>query len=210
MVLQPLAEEAIMASPFMSTQSNRVALVGDACLFTAAATCLTVGLIPLALIIGPAAAWWLHGRRIDRQVVIGGAVGIIVSLVAVAGLFGLVALVSGALGSVGGSEFSVPIAILGAMSGLFIVLVGVLDFASLRDLVRTRRTHVRLDIIRLMSTLIIGVAAVAVTLIQVANPDSEVGELGIFVLGAAVAGAVTMAVGNAIVSYTQKRHNIEV
>lgn len=195
-----------MSSDITSAKGSSATLASDACLFTAAAFCLLAVIGGhLALLIGPALAWFLHDRRLDRPAVIGGVIGLPVGIAAVGGLFALAALVSGAIGPVGGSEFAVPVAILATLSALFLTLVVALDVDALRDLSPARRKHTRLDLARLVSTAVIAAFAVVVSLVAAAQPGSEIGEAGIFALGAAVVGAVTILVANAFVARSEKR-----
>src|SRR2546421_1510786 len=91
----------MMAADTTSAKGANAAIVGDACLFTAAAFCvLAVCGGPLALLAGPAAAWLLHDRRIDRTAVVGGVIGIATGLVSVGGVVVLLPLVEGAIGPV--------------------------------------------------------------------------------------------------------------
>jgi hypothetical protein len=196
----------------MSTKKGtRAAIVGDACLFTAAAFCvLTVfgPLLALALLVGPVAAWLLHSRRIDRTTVVGGGIGIATGLATVGGMFFLLSLVVGGLGPVGGWEFTVPIAILAVVSTVFFALVIALDIDGVRDLLPARRTHTRLDLARLVSTAVIAVFVAVVSFVQATNPASKIGDAGVFALGAAAVGAVTMIVTHAIHARSEKRSGI--
>jgi hypothetical protein len=196
----------------MSTKKGtRAVIVGDACLFTAAAFCvLTVfgPLLALALLVGPVAAWLLHNRRIDRIAVVGGGIGIATGLVTVGSMFFLLSLVAGALGPVGGWEFTVPVAILAIVSTVFFALVIALDIGSVRDLLPARRTHTRLDLARLVSTAVVAVFVAVVSFVQATNPASEIGDAGVFALGASTVGAVTMIVTHAIHARSEKRSGI--
>jgi hypothetical protein len=162
-------------------------------------------MVPLALLIGPVAVWLLHRRRIDRRALIGGAVGLIAGILAVGGLFLLAMFFSGAFASGPDEVFSVPYAIVIPALVVFGGVIAALDIDSLRDLARSRRAHTRLDFGRLAATAVIVVFAVAVGLMQLANPASEVFELGVYALGGAAASAVAMATANAIVSATDQR-----
>ena len=189
-----------------SAKGNAVALVGDACLFTAAAFCvLSLVAGPLALVIGPAAAWLLHDRRIDRAAVISGVIGLAAGGVAVGGFCVLAALVAGAIGPVGGWEFTIPVALLGTVGAVFLVLLVVLDVDSIRDLSPRRRKHTRLDLARLVSTLVIAVFVVVVSRVQATHPATEIGTAGVFMLGAGAVGAATMLVAKAIHARWEKR-----
>jgi len=194
-----------MTAHLPSTRRETATLIADACLFTAAAVCLTAGMVPLALLIGPVAVWMLHNRRIDRRAIIGGAVGLIAGILAIGGLFLLTLFVSGAFASAPDETFHVPYAIVIPVIVVFGALVAALDIDILRDLSPSRRDHVRLDFGRLAATAVIVVFAVAVGLMQAANPASEVFELGVYALGAGAASAVAMATATAIVSYTDQR-----
>jgi len=187
-----------MSSDSTSAKGDAAALIGDACLFTAAAFCVLVLAPPAALVVGPVAAWLLHDRRIDRTTVVGGVVGILVGLVAVGGIFALLPLMVGAIGSVGGWQFTVPVAILAAVSAAFLALIIALDVDGVRDLMRAQRAHTRLDVARLLSTAVIAVFVAVVSFLQATRPGSEVGDAGVFALGAAAVGAITMAVTSAI------------
>jgi hypothetical protein len=193
-----------MTTHLPSTRQEAITLSADACLFTAAAVCLTAGMVPLALLIGPVAVWLLHNRRIDRRALIGGVVGLIAGTLAIGGLFLLALFVAGVFTANPDEPFSVPYAIVIPALVVFGGVIAALDIDSLRDLARSRRAHTRLDFGRLAATAVIVVFAVAVGLMQMANPASEVFELGLFALGGAAASAVAMATANAIVSATEQ------
>lgn len=195
-----------MSSDITSAKGNTAAIVGDACLFTAAAFCLLAVVAgPLALVLGPAAAWLLHDRRINRAAVISGVIGIAIGVIVVGGFFVLVSLVSGAIGPVGGWEFTVPAVLLATAGAVFLALLVVLDIDGVRDLLPGGRKHTRLDWARLVSTLVIAVFAAVVSLVQAAYPATEIGDAGVFALGAAAVGAVTMLVAEAVHARWEKR-----
>lgn len=189
-----------------SANSDALTLVGDACLFTTAAFCPLV-LVggPLALVFGPALAWLLHDRRLNWVAMISEVIGIVISVVVVGGLFVLVQLASAALGPVGGWEFAVPVASLATASIAFLALIVVLDVDGIRDLLSTQRKHIRLDYARLAATVVIVVFVVVVSLIQAIYPETEMGDAGVFALGVAAVGAVTMFTMKSIQVYWGKR-----
>jgi hypothetical protein len=200
-----------MASITTSANRTSAAIVGDACLFTAAAFCVLAvfgPLLALALLVGPAAAWLLHDRRIDRTAVVSGVIGIAAGLVTVSGVLVLLSLVAGAIGPIGGWEFAVPVALLAIVSLAFLALIVALDIDSVRDLMPARRTHTRLDVARLVSTTVIAVFLAVVSFVQATNPESEIGEAGIFALAAAIVGAVTMTTAQAIYTRWEERSGI--
>ncbi|MCB9134104.1 MAG: hypothetical protein H6636_01670 [Anaerolineales bacterium] len=176
-----------------SAPSTSLALVGDAALFAAATFCLlAVAGAPLALIIGPAVAWLLHGRRFNWKVTISELAGIVVGLVIVGGTFSLLAFIGTTIRSQGGSEFTVPLIFLITASTLLFIMIVALDLDSLRDLTSARREHLRLDYARLVSTAIIVIFAILVTVIQLRQPDTEIGDAGVFAIASAAVGGVTM------------------
>lgn len=189
-----------------STKMDTLALVGDACLFTAAAfgPLALVGGAP-ALVIGPAAAWFLHDRRLNGAAVMSGVMGLVISLVVVGGFFVLAPLVSAAIGPIGGWEFAVPVAFLATASAIFLALTVALDVDGLRDLLTAQRQHVRLDYARLVATLVVVVFAAVVSLLQTLYPETEIGDAGVFALGAAAVGAVAMLAMKSIYAYWEKR-----
>jgi len=189
-----------MSSDVVSGRRRTAAIIGDSALFTA----VTVVAGPLSLIIGPAAAWWLHGRRVNRAAAIAGAIGLLVGIVAVGGIFLMFPAIGAAVGPVGGSEFTYAIVLLAAASIVFLAGVVALDIDAVRDLAHTRRNHIRLDIARLVSTLIVALAVVAVTVIQATNPATEIGDAGVFALFAGAVGAITMWVGGMIHARLEK------
>jgi hypothetical protein len=188
-----------------SVKQESAALVGDASLFTAAAFCILLVAFPLALVIGLAAAWLLHNRHIDRAAVISGVISMLISLLLIGGFVLLLPLAVKASSSAGGSEFFLPIILLSALGTAFLFIVLMLDVEALRDLRTGRRKHPRLDIARLVSTLILLVFTLVVILVQVFRPHTEMGEAGVFLLAAALVGAVTMLVAQAIHARLEQR-----
>lgn len=190
-----------MSSDVASAKGGTAAIVGDACLFTA----VTVAVGPLCLVLGPAAAWFLHGRRFDRAAVAGGAIGVAVGVLAVGGFFLVLPVVFGAIGPIGGWEHTAPVALLGVAAALFVAVLVALDVDAVRDLAPARRNHARLDVARLVSTLIIVLGAAAVSVIQATDPASEIGDAGVFALGAGVVGAIAMVVGSTVHARWERR-----
>jgi len=68
-----------------------------------------------------------------------------------------------------------------------------------------RRAHVRLDVARLVSTGVIALLVAVVSYLQVTRPEVGFGDAGVFALGAAAIGAVTMAVANAMHTRAERR-----
>jgi ABC-type tungstate transport system substrate-binding protein len=187
-----------------SVKMNILTLVGDACLFTAATFCLLVVVPYLALIIGPAVAWFLHERRFNWAVVICEMMGIILGIVVVSIFFILFPLFSNAIGPIGGWEFTVPAIFMITAVIVFLALSILLDINSIRDLFPTRRQHIRLDYARILSTFVIAVFGVIVSLIQTLAPETGVGDAGVFALGAVAVGVITIFAMNTFPAYLEK------
>jgi len=194
-----------MSADAVSGNGSAAALVADACLLTAAALCVLVFAPPFALLIGPGAAWVLHDRRIDRTAAVGCLIGVVAGLVAVGACFVLAALLLDLIGPIGGSEYAAPIVVLVLVGAAFLVLVGALDVAAVRDLMPARRIRVHLDVARLVSTAVIVVFAAVVTSLQTTRPSGESGDAGVFALGAGAVGAVTMMVMSAVRTRADRR-----
>jgi hypothetical protein len=176
-------------------------MVGDAAIFSAA----TVFVAPLNLIIGPAAAWYLHGRRMDGAAVLSGLLGLVGGMVSVVVLyFGLVALTGGFAQTGGSEDFTGGLILLGVASAVLLAVLVALDIGAVRDLQASRRKHVRLDIVRLIVTFVLVGGTAAVVAVQTMNPASEVGDAGVFALMAGAISAVTTLIGTKLYA---ARHN---
>ena len=189
-----------MSTESASPRGSTVALVGAACLFSA----LAVPLGPLTMVVGPAAAWLLHERRIDLAAVIGWLVGVAAGLLVVGAVLVAAPVVAGAIGPVGGSDLVVPITMLVVASIVFSAVVIGLGAEALRDLDHRRREHLRLDVIRLSAIVLLAVAAVAVTVVQTLYPNTEVGDAAVFALGAGAAGAIAVWVASLVCAAWEK------
>jgi hypothetical protein len=177
-------------------------MVGDAAIFSAA----TVFIAPLNLIIGPAAAWYLHGRRIDRAVVLSGLLGLLGGAVSVGVLyFGLVALTGGFARTGDSEDFTGGLILLAVASAVLLAVLIALDVGAVRDLQASRRKHVRLDMVRLIATLVLVGGTAAITVVQVTNPASEVGDAGVFALMAGAVSAVTTYIATKLHDARRKR-----
>lgn len=177
-----------------STQKSGVAeIAGDACMLSAVA----VPLGPLAVVVGPAAAWLLHGRRMDKRAVGGWALGLLAGIVAVGALVALLAFGLNAVGQGGEDQNTVPIVVLGVVALAFLGAVIWLDVDAIRDLMASQRDHARVDVVRLVVSGILLVAIIAVTVVQTRYPASEAGEAGVFALASGAVGAIAAAVASA-------------
>ncbi len=182
-----------MSAEITPSRIATASLVGDACLLTA----VTIPLGPLSLVIGPSAAWYLHGRRLDLPAVLAGVTGIAAGLVVVGAVGALVGFVLESIG-LNGDDFVVPLVLLAVAAVIFFAVLIVLDVDAVRDLDPARRAHARLDFVRIAVSVVLVVGTVGVTWIQATNPASGVGDAGVFALAAGAVGAVTMWVANAV------------
>lgn len=185
---------ASTASTSVASIASDLAMAGDAALFTA----VTIVAGPLSLLIGPTAAWLLHGRRLNRAAAISLAVGVVAGLVVVGGVLLVLVGIGWAIGPLGGSEFTYPIVLLAVASILFLAGLVALIVDAVRDLAPARRRHVRLDVARLVATAALAVGVAAMTVIQTRNPATEVGDAGVFALAAGSVAGVAMRVGGRV------------
>ena len=168
-------------------------LVGDACLFTAAAFYLLALLGGfIGIVIGPMAAWLYHGRRLDKTSVLSGVFGLLIGVGVVGGFLLLVPFALNALGVGDDSDFTVPIVLLSVIGSVFGLLLVWMGFDGLRDLMPGRRLHTRLDIVRLIAIMLIVAGSLVVLSIQTTSPETEMGTAAVFALAAAVTGGLTM------------------
>lgn len=189
-----------MSAEITPSRIATASLVGDACLLTA----VTIPLGPLSLVIGPSAAWYLHGRRLDLPAVLAGVTGIAAGLVVVGAVGGLAGLILESIG-LGGDDFVAPLVLLGVVALIFFTVLIVLDVDAVRDLDPARRAHARLDFVRIAVSVVLVVGTIGVIWTQVTNPASGVGDAGVFALAAGAVGAVAMWVANAVYARLQSK-----
>lgn len=185
---------AVSATDDLPTRRETALLAGDAALFSA----VFVFAAPASLLLGPVAAWLLHRRRLDRTVVVSGLLGLLGALVSigiVVGAFSLYARFSGRFDPL---DVSGGIALLAVFGAVFSGVVLALVVDAVRDLLPGRRAHVWLDIARLLSAITLVVGSVVIAKVQIANPTSEIGDVGPFALLFAVLGALTVLYGRAL------------
>jgi len=157
------------------------------------------------VVVGPVAAWLLHGRRIDVAAVVGAGAGIVGGILAVQGLVLLAMLSSEATRLVANGELLGPLAVLVLVGLGFVALMVWQDIDAVRDLSAARGEHRRLDIIRIVCTILFVVFAATVIGINVANPKSEIGEAAIFATAGGVFAGVLTAVADVVVSIAERR-----
>lgn len=142
---------------------------------------------------GVVITWLLHGRRITLITVIGGLLGTAAGGVLVPIAAGLSFLLGFPLKLFTDWEFAGPVAMLVLLSAALLALTGWLLVDGLRDLGAARRTHVRLDIARIVAAVaFVLLAAVCVYLIF-AQPGPEQGEAFIWVMAGGAVGAGVVA-----------------
>ncbi|HWS57357.1 MAG TPA: hypothetical protein VN257_02370, partial [Actinotalea sp.] len=186
---------------------ERVALAGDGVLLTAALFGAITGATALLLlpdgqtstgaewlaglsavlslgvaIAGPALVWLMYGRRITWVAVLGALLGGF----AAGGLFMAFTLVAGALGwlvsSVVDNELAGLIALVVIIGVAFVAVVVWLGVDAVRDLAPARREHLRIDVVRIVSAVALGVFAVGLAIWLAGHPQDEGGEAMIFAI----------------------------
>lgn len=189
-----------------SAKTEALTLVGDASLFTAASFCLLAVIAgPLALVIGPAMAWLLHQRRFNVASLLSEIVGLLLSLGVIGGGYLIVVTLLNTLWPESKQDFTAPLIVFIGLSSLFLMLIIGLDVEGLRDLLSARRQHLQLDYARLIATGVIVVFAIIIALGQRFYPETEIGDAGVFALGAALIGAATMLVMKPLNSFWEER-----
>jgi hypothetical protein len=205
-----------MSTEASLTKRGLALLIGDGYMFTAAAFAVALGLVVglFALMGSPGSStffaltnavvmfaggvfgivvtWLLHDHRITWVAVAGGiagsaAISVVIPLVAATSfLIGL------PLGLFTTWEFAGPVALLVILCAGSVALIAWLLVDATRDLARSRREHVRLDLARIAAGAVLVILA-AVTAIETARLGGETGEAVIFAMAAGAAGALAMA-----------------
>ncbi len=157
------------------------------------------------VVVGPVAAWLLHGRRIDVAAVVGVGFGLPAGAGVVVGLVLLGMLSGEATRLVANSELLGPLAVLVLVGLGFVALMVWQNVDAVRDLSPSRSEHRRLDIVRIVCTILFVLFAATVVGINVANPNSEVGEAAIFAMAGSVVAGVVTAVADIVVGVAQRR-----
>lgn len=147
-------------------------------------------------IAGPAIAWLLHGWRFNRSSVISLAIGYLVGGVFVVPVVMAGALLDWVVQLVANVEFIGAIVYLALLVLAFLTIVVWLDADAVRNLRLPERTHVALDIVRLVSTAAVAVFAGVVVALVFAGQDAV--EALAFMLMAAVQGAGVIAVADVV------------
>lgn len=189
-----------MSTETGTTRGSRALLAADACLFSA-----VLAWAPIVVVLGPALAWWLHGRRLEKNSVTGMIVGTVLAAMIVIGIIMLMAYVAPLIVPASVNEFAVPITILSIVGAAFAAAVVGIDVIALRDLAPSRRSELRLDMARLAATGAVLVMAGAIFFVTRSNPSSQIGDAGVFSMAAAVYGAITAGVADMWVMRAEAR-----
>lgn len=168
-----------------------------------------------ALILIPLLAWWLHGRHVDGTATLGAIAGFAVGGVAVFGGLSVVALAQAVFGAsdavVGTQDLGVPVVMVvgvAVLAAAYLIVGAWLDIDALRDLLARRRTHVRLDVLRLLATAAYVAVFVGVIGWAMGSPSPEVDRVPIivFLLGPGVMGAAA-ALGADLLVRNHEKHS---
>lgn len=206
-----------MASMKTIVTRERVSLIGDALLMTAAAFSVIIGFSALlvaptgtpepemgwatalssilsmaVVVVMPLLVWLMHGRRLSGMAVLGGLVGAFSTGIVFMGIAALSALLGLLVSPLTDSEFAGPIAMLVIVSAALVTLVLWLVVDAIRDLAPARRAHPRIDALRLACFAILTTFAVGVAVWTANNPGEESGEAIIFAMVAGLGGALAV------------------
>ena len=175
----------------------RTTLASDGGLLTAGALVIVGGLVlalgslphaPVAVAIvgfvavvvcAPLAVWRLHARRIDGSSTAGAALGCMAGFVSLWVILPVAGLLGGALAriaSLAGSSMSTGdgIAVVGVVAAAVFLGVAIwLDVGAVRDLARSGREHVWLDVARLAATAGYAVYVASVVILVTLKPGAE-------------------------------------
>jgi hypothetical protein len=218
---------SVMASARTFKVGPRALLAGDGGLLTAAALGVVVALASLigtgshgsniAVMIGVAAvgilvpplAWWLHGRRIDGTATAGAVGGYLASAVLVFAVVMLLAIIERAATAIGlyatVNEASAALESIAAIAVFVAYLAAVVWLVAdgMRDLSSRRRTHVPLDVVRLVAAVVY--VAFCVGVIVVGPTDTLGGDIAVFLLAPGAVGAVVVIVADAVARSSERR-----
>lgn len=208
----------------------RAVLAGDGGLLTAAALAVVLALalalgsgshasnvagisgMAAAIVLGPLAAWRLHKLRADGSATAGAVLGFIAGFVSVWVILPvawLLAYVVVALGAVVGVSVSssAGASVVGvAIAALYLVAACWLDIAALRDLAPARRTHVVLDIARLVATVAYAAYVAGVILLVTPGSAADAGMSTVLLLAVpGSVGAVVVTIAGLVVTRDEQR-----
>lgn len=125
--------------------------------------------------------------------------------VVVVGLVLVAMLVGQATTALAGNELAGPLAVLVLVCAGFVALIVWLDIDAVRNLSPGRREHQRLDVARIVATVVFVIFAGTTFGANIANPKSEIGEAAIFAMAAGIFAAVLTAVADATVTLAERR-----
>jgi hypothetical protein len=206
-----------MASMRTIVTRERLSLIGDALIMTAAAFSVIMGFSVLlvaptgtpepdmgwatavssllsmsVVVVVPLLVWLMHGRRLSGMAVLGGLAGAFSTGIVFMGIAALSALLGLLVSPLTDSEFAGPIAMLVIVSAAFVALGLWLVADAIRDLAPARRAHQRIDALRLACFAILAMFAAGVAVWTANNPGEESGEAIIFAMVAGLGGGLAV------------------
>lgn len=162
----------------------------------AAALNLSMTVVPL--LGGAALAWWIRGRRMTLTAVGGAAAGVVAGTIVSSAILAAVVLVARQVPSDPNSPPWAMIAVIGALA-LVVVALPLIDAAQ--DAKHSRRDHVALDWLRLLSfATIVSLAVIALPTIGAAQ-GNDLGVAGIYMAPVALAAAFAALGADLLVSW---------
>lgn len=214
---------------FVTTQ--RLAIIGDGFLMTAAAFSLVIGvstlvvaptgtpapgtewlaalssLLSMAVVVAvPILVWVLHGQRLSIMAVLGGFLGAASTALAFFGFATLSVLLGLAISPMWDSEFAGPLLMLIAVAAVCVAAVAWLVVAAIRDLA-TKRDHPWVDALRLLSASVLIVYTAGVTLWITSHPNDESIDALIFAMVAGISAALAVTGAEILTALSASRES---
>jgi len=155
------------------------------------------------LLLGPIIVWRLHDRRLDRTAIIAGIAGFAIGGALVMPVAMLGAFFDWFVGLFTTTQFVGAIGYLVLLVLAFLVATVWADVDAFRDLSAAHRSHVRLDVGRLVATAAAAVFAGIVIAMMFAGEDAV--EALAFLLLAAFLGAAVVTIADLVVRLIENR-----
>lgn len=208
--------------------NRRLALLTDACVFSAAGLAVLGGAqlamegllstvpvwveVPIGLlatattVVGPIATWFLHGRRPTWAATIGGAAGIGAIAVVVPSLALIGMAIGWALSPITDSELAGPIGMLVVAGAAFVAAVSVTTITVIGSL--RLRAVTRLTIARIVALGMLLAYAIGSWQFAISSNDPERGEPMIFAIVWGLAGAIIVLGADVASAWWQRRRRL--
>ncbi len=157
-----------------------------------------------AVVLGPVAAWLLHGQRVGGWKVMGRALGLALVVLLATPLLSVTPVLRTVLGDVAGRVMGVAAVALALVALTFLVLMYWLDVDAAGDMARPHHEHQSLDVARLAASVAVVLFALALTFTAGSVPGIGASEAGIFALAAGALGGVVAVAIDALAAYAER------